>query len=77
MNRFIDVLGDVHTIDQGGNHFINGKLVNPKSYESRDIGDTLNEYVVEPYPLAVGHVPSFEYGYGDNKVIVNTGQTAW
>ena len=49
---------DVHTIDQGGNHFINAKCVNPTAdqvkYEGRKIGDTippLEDRIPIPSPI--------------------------
>ena len=32
--------GDTHLIDEGGNHFINGKCVNPLTDSEMNIGDT-------------------------------------
>lgn len=78
MSKFIDDNGTVHNLDAGNNHFINGKCVNPKSFEDKEIGETLNDYEgVKSLSLVVGHVPNFEYGYGENKVVVNTGEKAW
>jgi hypothetical protein len=41
MKNFKDENGDNHLIDKTGNHFINGKCVNPKVTEiGKEIGDT-------------------------------------
>jgi len=37
--RFTTANGDYHFIDKGGNHFINGKCANPKSWEG-EVGDS-------------------------------------
>lgn len=37
--QYFKVNGQNHRIDEGGNHFIKNKCVNPKSYEGH-IGDT-------------------------------------
>jgi len=39
-DRFFDIVGDNHRIDKGGNHFINGKCVNPQLHQLNEIGDT-------------------------------------
>ena len=74
MSKFIDKEGNLHTLDKANNHFINGKVVNPKSYENKEIGETIEDYEVEPVLLVTGHVSKFEYGYGIDKVVVDTGK---
>ena len=38
--------GDFHRIDKGGNHFINGKCVNPTCASGGNIGDTYPKELV-------------------------------
>ena len=46
--------GQVHKVDQGRNHFIDGKCVNVKQFELDSIGDTIPEYAQED--VIVGEV---------------------
>ncbi|WP_299124230.1 hypothetical protein [uncultured Tenacibaculum sp.] len=44
MKKFKDENGNNHTIDKVGNHFINGKCVNPKTTDiGKRIGDTYKD----------------------------------
>tara|TARA_R110002074_G_scaffold189465_2_gene355224 strand:+ start:141 stop:386 length:246 start_codon:yes stop_codon:yes gene_type:complete len=40
--RYVDNFGNVEKVDMRGNHFINGKCVNPKGYSDTAIGDTFD-----------------------------------
>jgi len=58
MTEYFKFNGDNHRIDNGGNHFVNGKCVNPKEYEG-EIGDTYptEDDVVDPAITITGFVP--------------------
>ncbi|WZE63543.1 hypothetical protein PANI_CDS0023 [Maribacter phage Panino] len=83
--RFTDAQGNNITVDTGKNLFKNGKCINPTTNsllnDTTSVADYTEKFLgqegVEPLSLVVGHVPNFEYGYGDNKVIVETGQKEW
>lgn len=77
--RFRDAYGNVEKLDAGNNHFINGKCVNPKSWEETQIGDTFDSTGLTDAPLVeelyvTGHVAEFSYYDHDEKetVYVNT-----
>lgn len=78
MGKLVDNQNNVHSIDNGNNHFINGKCVNPKSWESTPIGATLKEHKdLKSLSLALGHVPNFTYNQGKELITVQTGLKAW
>jgi len=58
MTEYFKFNGDNHRIDNGGNHFVNGKCVNPKEYEG-EIGDThpTEDDFVDPAITITGFVP--------------------
>jgi hypothetical protein len=87
MAKYLDKAGKEHRIDGGGNHFINGKCVNPLSdgifspvigstyvnKEMKEVDDTIH---------AIGHVPNFVFYDRDSPVQgktveVRTGHPAW
>jgi hypothetical protein len=85
MSRFVDSDGDIHKFDRGFNHFVNGKCVNPKSWDVTPIGNDFAD-VVEECPVVpneaqiTGHVPVFEYGVDTeftDITKVDTGCKAW
>lgn len=60
MANFKTPNGDFHLIDTTGNHFINGKCVNPLTtdYSGCKIGDTHpKESLRTPLPEVTGNVP--------------------
>ena len=87
MAKYLDKAGKEHRIDGGGNHFVNGKCVNPK-YDGKfspKIGSTYagkEMKSVDDTIRAIGHVPNFVFFDRDsddkNKTIkVETGHPAW
>lgn len=81
MSSFIDKEGNRHRVDLGLNHFVNGKCVNPKSWEETEIADAYTFHDLEPEELKItGHVPEFTYGleteFTDLKHVI-TGHKAW
>jgi hypothetical protein len=62
--QFKDSNNDLNLVDTAGNHFINGKCVNPKATldDNREIGDTYLVTDGTPETLAgeavVGHIES-------------------
>lgn len=65
MEMFKDKDRNTHVIDNGGNHFINGRCVNPLAYMTDEDGNkTINPAKVgstvppkgERFPIATGHV---------------------
>ena len=85
MSRFVDSDGNVHKFDVGNNHFVNGKCVNPKSWDVTPIGEVTEElfdsWTELPSKVQItGHVPVFEYGVDTQfteVTKVNTGCKAW
>jgi hypothetical protein len=87
MAKYLDKKGNLHRIDQGGNHFKNGKCVNPlyDGIFSPKIGSTYSKLEVAPLDdkvKAIGHVPNFVFFDRDNEdknatVKVATGHPAW
>lgn len=85
MSGFIDSQGNNIKVDAGKNLFKNGKCINPKTTsllnDTTSVADYTEKYLgqedIKPLSFVVGHVPKFEYGYGDNKEYVSTGQKAW
>jgi hypothetical protein len=73
--------GEVFTVDNGGNVFRGNKLDNPMKDSSLTVQENARLFTsldeTKPLSLVVGHVPNFEYGYGENRVVVNTGKKAW
>ncbi|MGB3495409.1 MAG: hypothetical protein WBA57_21955, partial [Elainellaceae cyanobacterium] len=64
--RYRDNYGNVEKLDSRGNHFINGKCVNPKSWNSAKIGDTFDSTGLTEAPLkdevqVTGKVDKFSY----------------
>lgn len=82
MSTFIDTAGNRHRVDRGFNHFVNGKCVNPKSWEETPIGKSFEDLEeIVPQELQItGHVPEFTYGleteFTDLKHVI-TGHKAW
>lgn len=77
--RYRDQYGNTEKLDKAGNHFINGKCVNPKSWKETAIGETFDPSGLEEYPVndelqVTGHVSEFSYYDHDAKetVFVNT-----
>lgn len=74
--RFQDKYGNVEKLDGARNHFINGKCVNPKSWEPTDIGDTFSSIGLEEFPIeheiiVTGHVSEFDYYDRDKRMVVH------
>jgi len=74
--RYKDFLGNVEKLDSRGNHFINGKCVNPKSWSSTDIGDTFDSNGLTKAPIEedlqiTGKVKEFRYFDHDLKKVVD------
>ena len=80
MSNFIDSNGIVYRTDAGANLFIGKKVVNPNKDSELTVRENTEQFInredVKPLSFVTGHVPNFEHGYGDNKVIVNTGKEA-
>lgn len=73
--RYKDDYGNIEKIDFGGNHFINGKCANPKSWEAAQIGDTFSPDGLTDAPILeeleiTGHVSEFSYYDHDAKETV-------
>jgi len=64
--RYKDNYNNVEKVDSGGNHFINGKCVNPKSWSNTEIGGTFSDTGLTEAPLnkelnITGKVNEFSY----------------
>lgn len=64
--RYRDNYGNVEKLDSHGNHFINGKCVNPKSWKGTKVGDTFDPTGLTEAPLKselqiTGKVDNFSY----------------
>ncbi|AGO47901.1 hypothetical protein Phi40:1_gp036 [Cellulophaga phage phi40:1] len=74
--KFEDViLKDIHKLDSTGNHFVNGKLVNPLFHKGGDIGSTFDDTGLIPFPISkevvvTGRVTKFEYFDHDAREMV-------
>lgn len=81
MTRFTDEEGNIYTVDAGKNLFRNGKVFNPHKADKSTVKDATEAFInrvdIKPLSFAVGHVPNFEFGYGDNRQVVSTGHKAW
>lgn len=74
--RFKDNYGNIEKLDSGGNHFINGRCVNPKSWSQSEIGDTfdstgLTESSIKEEVVITGKVSEFTYTDFDTKETVS------
>lgn len=87
MGNYLDKKGNLHRIDRGGNHFIDGKCVNPiwDGKFSAKVGSTYKDLEVVAVPEGaevLGHIPNFVYfdrnTCDKNATIrVETGHPAW
>jgi len=80
MQRHIDELGNVYRADVTGNLYKNDKLINPFDDQEISVLDNAVAFFesrtdLVPLSLVTGHVSKFTFGYGDNKVTVNTQTT--
>jgi hypothetical protein len=56
--RFKTSNGDIHLVDDGGNHFVNNKCVNPTKKSGGNIGDTIPAKDKQlPWIKVTGSVP--------------------
>lgn len=86
MKKYTNKEGDTITLDNANNLFMNNKCLNPLRSSKYSIEEqntsVIAVAITELTPKvnkveAIGHVPNFTYGQGDDKVTINTGQKAW
>lgn len=89
MSKFQDQEGNVYFVDTAKNLFLvqdsegNSlqKLINPSKDSILTVEQHTEVFLAQsgckPLSFVTGHVPNFEFGWGDNKVVVQTGLKAW
>ena len=88
MAKFRNAQGYKVTIDKGNNIFFEDKCMNPSKEDPTDwqafnqdmVTKGIEDGNLTPIPegaVITGHVANFSYGYGEDKVTVNTGYKSW
>lgn len=87
--KYTDQEGNVYLVDTANNLFLvqdsegnrKQKLIAPHKSSILTVAEHTELFLAQngckPLSLATGHVPEFEYGWGEGLVKVRTGKKAW